>query len=118
MPHRRNRVHYEQLSEFERCRILGLKDIDWANRRIVRHMDRSDAANKRCWQEWVDYGRFQPHDGSGRPRIKADWEDRVIIPSAITTQDSSLSTIKSATSTRVSTMTIHRRLIELNLRSY
>ncbi|GFT40434.1 hypothetical protein TNCV_1646361 [Trichonephila clavipes] len=44
MPRRRIRAHYEQLSEFERGRIIGLEEAGWANRRIARHMGRSDAA--------------------------------------------------------------------------
>ncbi|GFU90621.1 hypothetical protein TNCV_4450171 [Trichonephila clavipes] len=57
-------------------------------------MDRSDAAIKRCWQEWVDSGIFQGHDGSGRPRAPSDREDKLIVRSAVTTPDSSLSTIR------------------------
>ncbi|GFW66452.1 hypothetical protein TNCV_3309711 [Trichonephila clavipes] len=49
---------------------------------------------------------------------KKDQEDRLIFRSAVTALDSSLSPIRCATSTRVSTMTIHRRLIERNLCSY
>ncbi|GFX77236.1 uncharacterized protein TNCV_5063691 [Trichonephila clavipes] len=37
-------AHYEQLSEFERGCIIGLKEASWTNRRIARHMNRSDAA--------------------------------------------------------------------------
>ncbi|GFU16361.1 hypothetical protein TNCV_4988961 [Trichonephila clavipes] len=44
-------AHYEQLSEFERSRIIGLKESGWANRRIAHHMGRSVAAIRRCWQE-------------------------------------------------------------------
>ncbi|GFS84533.1 hypothetical protein TNCV_4606991 [Trichonephila clavipes] len=47
-------------------------------------MGRSDAAIRRCWQEWVDSGSFQRHDGSGRPRATADQEDRLIVRSAVT----------------------------------
>ncbi|GFX88447.1 transposable element Tcb1 transposase [Trichonephila clavipes] len=47
MPRRRIRAHYEQLSEFERGRINGLKEAGWADRRIARHMDRSDVAIRR-----------------------------------------------------------------------
>ncbi|GFW05728.1 uncharacterized protein TNCV_3407941 [Trichonephila clavipes] len=61
----RIRVHYEQLSEFQRGRIIGLKEAGWANRRITRHMGRTDAAIGRCLQEWVDSGRFQHHDVFG-----------------------------------------------------
>ncbi|GFW72572.1 uncharacterized protein TNCV_3798001 [Trichonephila clavipes] len=42
MLRRRIRAHYQQLSEFERVRIIGLKERGWANRRIPRHMGRSD----------------------------------------------------------------------------
>ncbi|GFX47409.1 HTH_Tnp_Tc3_2 domain-containing protein [Trichonephila clavipes] len=57
-------------------------------------MGRSDAAIRRCWQEWVDKGKFQRHGGRGRPRTTADWEDTLIVISAVTAPDSSLSTIK------------------------
>ncbi|GFY23907.1 HTH_Tnp_Tc3_2 domain-containing protein [Trichonephila clavipes] len=58
------------------------------------------------------------HDGSGRPRVTEDQEDTLIVRSAVTAIDSSLSTIRRTTRRRVSTMYIHRRLIERNLRSY
>ncbi|GFV73809.1 HTH_Tnp_Tc3_2 domain-containing protein [Trichonephila clavipes] len=81
-------------------------------------MGRSEVAIRRCCQEWVDSGRFQRRDSSGQPRATADREDRLIVRSAVTAPDSSLSTMRRATRTRESTMTIHRRLIERNLRSY
>ncbi|GFX61079.1 HTH_Tnp_Tc3_2 domain-containing protein [Trichonephila clavipes] len=115
----RIRAHYEQLSEFEKGLIIGLKEASRANRRIARHMGRSDAAIRRCWQEWLDNGRFQCHDGSGQPRATADREDRLIVRSAVTISDSSLSTVSQATTrTRVCNTTIHRQLMEQNLRSY
>ncbi|GFU88304.1 HTH_Tnp_Tc3_2 domain-containing protein [Trichonephila clavipes] len=87
----RIRAHYEQLSEFERGRIIGLKETGWANRRIIRDMGLSDAAIRRCWQGKVNNGRFQRHDGSGRPRATADREERLIVRSAVSAPDSSLS---------------------------
>ncbi|GFU02414.1 HTH_Tnp_Tc3_2 domain-containing protein [Trichonephila clavipes] len=117
MPRHRIRAYYEQLSKFKRDRIIELKEGGWANRKIAPHMGRSNAAIRRCWQEWVDNGRFQHHDGSGRRRTTED-QDRLIVSSVVTAHDSSLSTIRCTTRTRVSTMTIHRRLIEQNVRSY
>ncbi|PRD34645.1 UNVERIFIED_CONTAM: hypothetical protein NCL1_13946 [Trichonephila clavipes] len=65
MPRRRIRAHYEQMSEFERCRIIGLKKAGRANRRITRHMGRSDPAIRKRWQESVDSScsilRFPTH---------------------------------------------------------
>ncbi|GFY11559.1 HTH_Tnp_Tc3_2 domain-containing protein [Trichonephila clavipes] len=88
MPRRRIRAPYEQLSEFERGRIIGLKEAGWVNRRIAR----SDAAIRGRWQEWLEDGRFQVHEGSGRPWATADWEEKLIVRSAVTASDSSLST--------------------------
>ncbi|GFU34341.1 HTH_Tnp_Tc3_2 domain-containing protein [Trichonephila clavipes] len=75
------------MSEFERGRITELKEGGWTNRRIARHMGRGDAAIRRCWQEWVDSGRFQRHDDSGRLRATEDLEDRLIVRSAVTAND-------------------------------
>ncbi|GFT95438.1 HTH_Tnp_Tc3_2 domain-containing protein [Trichonephila clavipes] len=75
-------------------------------------MGGSDAALRRCWQEWVDSGRFQRHDDSCRSRITADRKERLSVRSAVTVHDSSLSTIRRVTRTQASTMNIHRRLIE------
>ncbi|GFT93378.1 uncharacterized protein TNCV_337431 [Trichonephila clavipes] len=51
-------------------------------------MGRSDAVIRRFWQEYVDSGRFQSHDSSGRPRATADREGRLIVRSAVTVSDS------------------------------
>ncbi|GFW01218.1 uncharacterized protein TNCV_4514171 [Trichonephila clavipes] len=83
MPCRRVPAHYEQFSEFERGCLIGLKEGCRANRRIARLMGRSDAAIRRCWQERVDSGRIQRHDGIGRPRATVDQEDRLIVRSSI-----------------------------------
>ncbi|GFX74153.1 hypothetical protein TNCV_2911861 [Trichonephila clavipes] len=64
-----------------------LKETGWANRRITHHTNRSDAAIRRYWQEWFD-DRFRRHDGRGWPRATADWENRLIVRSAVTTPDS------------------------------
>ncbi|GFW94511.1 HTH_Tnp_Tc3_2 domain-containing protein [Trichonephila clavipes] len=42
MPLRRNRWQYEQLTNFDRGRIIGLREAGWWNRRIGRHLGRSD----------------------------------------------------------------------------
>ncbi|GFU17282.1 uncharacterized protein TNCV_1854941 [Trichonephila clavipes] len=81
-------------------------------------MGLSDAAIRKCLQEWVNNGRFQRHDCSGRFRAEADREDRLIVKSAVTAPNSLLSTIRRVARTRLSPMTIHRWLIERNLFAY
>ncbi|GFS83124.1 transposable element Tc1 transposase [Trichonephila clavipes] len=59
MPRCRIRAHYKQLSEFERDRIIGLKEARGANRRIARHDDESrfqlcpDDHRSRVWRRRV-----------------------------------------------------------------
>ncbi|GFW28630.1 HTH_Tnp_Tc3_2 domain-containing protein [Trichonephila clavipes] len=81
-------------------------------------MGRSDVAIRRRLQVWVDKGIFPRHDASGRPSITADQKDQLSFKTAVILPDSLLSSIRRATHIRVSIMTIHRRLIELNLRLY
>ncbi|GFX47586.1 HTH_Tnp_Tc3_2 domain-containing protein [Trichonephila clavipes] len=102
------------LFDEENCEIFKApgKKAGWANRRITRLKGRSDASIRRCWKERVNDVKFPCHEGSSRPLAIADWEDRLIVRSGVTAPDSSLSTIRRAIRTRVSTMTIHRRLIE------
>ncbi|GFX52162.1 hypothetical protein TNCV_548211 [Trichonephila clavipes] len=57
MPLRRNRRQYEQLTDFDRGRIIGLREAGWSNRRIGRPLGRSDIAVARCWQQWITEGR-------------------------------------------------------------
>ncbi|GFV27230.1 DUF4817 domain-containing protein [Trichonephila clavipes] len=53
MPLRRNRRQYEQLTDFDRGRIIGLREAGWSNRRIGCHLGRSDMVVARCWQQWT-----------------------------------------------------------------
>lgn len=117
MPRRQVREQYAQMSAFERGRMVGLKEAGWSNRRIARHLDRSDATIRRCWQEWVNHGRTQRREGSGRPRATTEREDRSLVRAALTDPDASLSSIQRATGASVSTRTINRRLRDRGLRS-
>ncbi|GFX17695.1 HTH_Tnp_Tc3_2 domain-containing protein [Trichonephila clavipes] len=72
MPLRRNRRQYEQLTDFDRGRIIGLREAGWSNRRIGRHLGRSDMVVARCWQQWIECTV-----GSGRPRNTNDREDHI-----------------------------------------
>ncbi|GFV24024.1 transposable element Tcb2 transposase [Trichonephila clavipes] len=78
MPLRRNRRQYEQLTDFDRGRIISLREAGWSNRRIGRHLGRSDMVVARCWQQWITEGRVYRRGGSGRPRNTNDREDRAI----------------------------------------
>ncbi|GFV26231.1 transposable element Tc1 transposase [Trichonephila clavipes] len=67
MPLRRNRRQYEQLMDFDRGRIIGLREAGWSNRRIGRHLGRSDMVVARCWQQWITEGRVYRRGGHPVP---------------------------------------------------
>ncbi|GFV38395.1 transposable element Tcb2 transposase [Trichonephila clavipes] len=94
MPLRRNRRQYEQLTDFDRGRIIGLREAGWSNRRIGRHFGRSDMVVARCWQQWITEGRVYRRGGSGRPRNTNDREDRAIRRVATSAPTTSLASIQ------------------------
>ncbi|GFX31726.1 HTH_38 domain-containing protein [Trichonephila clavipes] len=121
MPLRRNRRQYEQLTDFDRGRIIGLREAGWSNRRIGRHLGRSDMVVARCWQQWITEGRVYRHGGSGRPRNTNDREDRAIRRVATSAPTTPLASIQRhlppSRHPVPSRETIRRRLTEVGLRS-
>ncbi|GFW58530.1 HTH_38 domain-containing protein [Trichonephila clavipes] len=69
------RILVAQLGEFK---SMSLREAGWSNRRIGRHLGRSDMVVARCWQQWITEGRVYRRGGSGRPRNTNDREDRAI----------------------------------------
>ncbi|GFW32887.1 HTH_Tnp_Tc3_2 domain-containing protein [Trichonephila clavipes] len=121
MPLRRNRRQYEQLTDFDRGRIIGLREAGWSNRRIDRHLGRSDMVVARCWQQWITEGRVYRRGGSGRPRNTNDREDRAIRRVGTSAPTTSLASIQRhlppSRHPVPSRETIRRRLTEVGLRS-
>lgn len=121
MPLTRNRRQYEQLSDFERGRIVGLREAGWSNRRIGRHLGRSDMVVARCWQQWITEGIVYRRGGSGLPRNTNAREDRAIIRAARSAPTTSLESIRRhlppSRHPVVSRYTIRRRLADAGLRS-
>ncbi|GFT25076.1 transposable element Tcb2 transposase [Trichonephila clavipes] len=61
MPLRRFRRQYEQLSQFERGRIIGMMEAGWSVRRIARPLGHSDCVtNRREDRHIVRNAREQP----------------------------------------------------------
>ncbi|GFW49790.1 HTH_38 domain-containing protein [Trichonephila clavipes] len=74
--------------------IGGLREAGWSNRRIGRHLGRSDMVVARCWQQWITEGRVYRRGESGRPRNTNDREDRAIRRVATSAPTTSLASIQ------------------------
>lgn len=53
-PHRRIFAHYEHISQFRKGCVIELKEAEWPNQRVIRHLNRRYAAIRWRWQEWVN----------------------------------------------------------------
>ncbi|GFT58501.1 uncharacterized protein TNCV_1249911 [Trichonephila clavipes] len=82
MPLRRFRRQYEQLSQFERGRIIGMIEAGWSARQIARQLSRSDCVVRRCWDQWIREISFTRRPSSGRPRQTSRREDCHIVRNA------------------------------------
>ncbi|GFV92607.1 uncharacterized protein TNCV_1374581 [Trichonephila clavipes] len=106
---------------FKMSRIIGLREAGWSNRRIGRHLGRSDMVVARCWQQWITEGRVYRRGGSGRPRNTNDREDRAIRRVATSAPTTSLASIQRhlppSRHPVPSRETIRRRLTEVGLRA-
>ncbi|GFW58995.1 uncharacterized protein TNCV_2831011 [Trichonephila clavipes] len=70
------------------------REAGWSNRRIGRHLGRSDMVVARCWQQWITEGRVYRRGGSGRSRNTNDREDRAIRRVATSAPTTSLASIQ------------------------
>ncbi|GFU95863.1 HTH_38 domain-containing protein [Trichonephila clavipes] len=97
------------------------REAGWSNRRIGRHLGRSDMVVARCWQQWITEGKVYRRGGSGRPRNTNDREDRAIRRVATSAPTTSLASIQRhlppSRHPVPSRETIRRRLTEVGLRS-
>ncbi|KAI4458952.1 prolyl 4-hydroxylase alpha subunit [Holotrichia oblita] len=76
MPRVRQHQHFVQLSDFERGRIIGMREAGLLLREIARRVNRNVSTVLRCWSKWYEEGVQHRCRGSGRPRRTTDHEER------------------------------------------
>ncbi|GFU70884.1 uncharacterized protein TNCV_2206011 [Trichonephila clavipes] len=82
MPSRCFRRQNEQLSQFERGRIIGMIEAGWSARRVARQLGSSDCVVRMCSDQWIRKMSFTRISGSGRPRQTSRRENRHIVRNA------------------------------------
>ncbi|KAI4458949.1 abl interactor family member [Holotrichia oblita] len=76
MPRVRQHQHFVELSDFERGRIIGMREAGFSLREIARRVNRNVSTVLRCWSKWSLEGVQHRRRGSGRPRRTTDREER------------------------------------------
>ncbi|GFY01651.1 transposable element Tc1 transposase [Trichonephila clavipes] len=117
MPGKRARIHFSQLSEFERGLIIGMKTTGWSTRRVAGQLDRSECAVRNCWEQWTREGTPARKTGSGATRKTTRREDRRIVRQALVDPTVTRSTIRADVGVAIVPQTISRHLAEANIKS-
>ncbi|KAI4469530.1 hypothetical protein MML48_1g04323 [Holotrichia oblita] len=76
MPRVRQHQHFVQFSDFERGRIIGMREAGLSLREIARRVNRNVSTVLRCWSKWSEEGVQHRRRGSGHPRRATDREER------------------------------------------
>ncbi|GFV66972.1 transposable element Tc1 transposase [Trichonephila clavipes] len=66
MPPRRNKEKFQQLTEFERGRIIGLREGGFSCRAIGARVQRNTSTVMRVWTQWTDEHQTPRKTGCGR----------------------------------------------------
>ncbi|GFU14021.1 uncharacterized protein TNCV_1580351 [Trichonephila clavipes] len=117
MSGKRARRHFSQISEFERCLIIGMKTAGWSTRHVAGQVDRSECVVRNCWEQWTRESTHAWKTGSGATRKTMRREDRRIVRQALVDPSVTRSTIRADVGVAIVPQTISRHLAEANLKS-
>ncbi|GFW74009.1 uncharacterized protein TNCV_545331 [Trichonephila clavipes] len=110
------RRQYEQLSQIEAERIIGMMEAEWSARRVAGQLGHSDCVVRRCWNQWIREMSFTRRPGSECSRWISRREDSHIVRNARVQPTASSATIQvqvaPSVGAPVSSRTIQRSLAE------
>ncbi|GFW31552.1 transposable element Tc1 transposase [Trichonephila clavipes] len=69
MPPRRNKEKFQQLREFERGRIIGLREGGFSYRAIRARVQWNSSTVMQVWKQWTDKHRKTRKTGSGQRKV-------------------------------------------------
>ncbi|GBN81563.1 hypothetical protein AVEN_58724-1 [Araneus ventricosus] len=109
---RRRRNHYQQLIEFERGRVVGLREGGFSFHNIAESLGRNVSTVHDCWQQWPWKGTASRRSGSGRPRGTTEREDRRVRSMPVAHGTASAAEIRTAVGTTATQRTVTNRLLQ------
>lgn len=119
MPRRKQRSSFDQVSEFDRGRIVAYRDCGLSYREIAGRVGRNQTTVMRICDRWMQEGTTDRRGRSHSPRCTTSRADRQIVRMAVTDRSATSRTIAqhiaSVTHHPVSARTIRRRLQQSGL---
>ncbi|GFU64371.1 transposable element Tcb1 transposase [Trichonephila clavipes] len=119
MSRRKQRAAFDQVSEFDRGRIVAYRDCGLSFRKIGSRIGQNQTTVKRICDHWMQEGTTDRPSRSHPPQCTTSREDRQIVHMAVTDRSVTSRTvaqhIESVTHHSVSDRTIRRRLQQSGL---
>ena len=89
MPRRHERAQYQQVSAFKWGRMVGLREAGLSYRDIAARTGYAATTVMRVWNQWRVKGRTQRRAGTGPHNVTRAWDDRHLVPMAVTDRTAS-----------------------------
>nr|XP_042913511.1 uncharacterized protein LOC122273521 [Parasteatoda tepidariorum] len=115
---RRKRASFQQLTEFERGRIIGLQEAGLSYRTDAARVQRNSSTVMRAWKQWTNKCQTTR---SGPRNVTSAREDRHLVRMALTDRTAPSRQLAAqwsiATGVSLCASSIHRRLLKRGLRA-
>ena len=79
MPRRRESVQYQQVSAFERGRMVGLREVGLSYLDIAARTGQAATAVMRVWNQWREEGFTQRRAGTAPRNVTTARDDRHLV---------------------------------------
>ncbi|KAJ8872507.1 hypothetical protein PR048_026113 [Dryococelus australis] len=103
MPSRRQRALYQHVSEFERSRMIGLRETGLSYRDISARTGHPATTVMRVWNQSIEEGRTQRRAGTVPRNVTTAWDDRHLVRVAVTDRTASSTALARHWSTAMGT---------------
>lgn len=121
MPRQKRRKPYQQLTEFVRGRIVGMREGGFSYRKIAARTQCNATTVMRVWKKWTEENQTRRKPGSGARNSTTARDDRHLIRMAVTDRTASSRVLaqrwSTATGVLLSSSTVRRRLLQHELRA-
>ena len=119
MPRQRERAQYQQVSTFERGRMIGLREAGLSYRDIAASTGHAATTVMRVWNQWREEGRTQRLAGTGPRNVTTARDDRHLVRMVVMNRTASSTVLNRRWSTStvldLSTSTGRRRFLRAGL---
>lgn len=121
MPRRRARQPYTHISDLDRGRIIGMREMNASYRDIARRVGRSVSVVERVCRNWFEEGISRRREGSGRRTQTTPREDRHLIRLALSDRFATSTVLaqqwRTVTISPMSASTVRHRLLRSGIQA-